>query len=249
MEYLQDNVQKEISFWAEDLNILWNPTYAFELVPTKKMSYNQQMNSISRCVLILSILCFLTTSNIRILIICLIVLISIYVLHRHQSDSRKKQEAMDVIFPDDEDKVIDRSNLANDVNKLLNVDKLVDNTFDKTTSTNLMANVNLTDYTKNPNKRPAPPAHIDSVKNDIVTEAKNMVNRLNPSFPNISDKLFRSLGDELTFEQSLRSYHSNPSTTIPNEQSTFLDYCYGGMISAKEGNKFALANNLIRHQQ
>ena len=250
MEYLTtDNSQKEIPFWADDINILWNPTYAFELVPTKQMSYNQQMNSISRAIVLLSILGFLTTGNIRIPIICVIIMISIYFVFVHQTTNRKKKEAMEVIFNDENSPVLDRSDIADKVNTLLGGEKLVDNTFDKPTASNLMSNVNLTDYTTNVNKRPAPPAHLESVHNDILQEAEQMVNNSNPTFPNISDKLFYSLGDQLTLEQSMRSYVSNPSTTIPNDQATFLDYCYGGMVSAKEGNRFALANNLIRHQQ
>jgi hypothetical protein len=75
-----------------------------------------------------------------------------------------------------------------------------------------------------------------------------MVDELHPEEPQISKKLYQSLDDNLTLEQSLRPFYSNPSTTIPNDQSSFADFCYGSMVSCKEGNAFACARNLARHQ-
>jgi hypothetical protein len=49
------------------------------------------------------------------------------------------------------------------------------------------------------------------------------------------------------FEQSLMPFNSNPNTTIPNDQQAFAEFCYGSMISCKEGNQFACARNLSRH--
>ena len=47
--------------------------------------------------------------------------------------------------------------------------------------------------------------------------------------------------DQYVFEQSLRPFHSTASTTIPNDQQSFSEFCYGGMVSCKEGNAFACA--------
>jgi hypothetical protein len=69
----------------------------------------------------------------------------------------------------------------------------------------------------------------------------------NPGQPDIVDKLFTDLGDKLVFEQSMQQFVSNPSTTIPNDQSAFAEFCYGNMISCKEGNEFACARNLERY--
>ena len=60
-------------------------------------------------------------------------------------------------------------------------------------------------------------------------------------------KLFKDLGDQYIFEQSLRPFNSTSSTTIPNDQGAFADFCYGSMVSCKEGNMFACARNLARH--
>ena len=55
------------------------------------------------------------------------------------------------------------------------------------------------------------------------------------------------MGSNFEFEQSLRPFHSTPSTTIPNDQGAFAEFCYGSMISCKEGNEFACARNHARH--
>jgi hypothetical protein len=70
---------------------------------------------------------------------------------------------------------------------------------------------------------------------------------MNPEQPKISTKLFKSLEDNLAFEQSMRPFYSNPSTTIPNDQNAFAEFCYGSMVSCKEGNQLACTRNLPRH--
>ena len=44
----------------------------------------------------------------------------------------------------------------------------------------------------------------------------------------------------------MRQFYTNPSTTVPNNQEEFATFCYGDMISAKEGNKMALARQSPR---
>ena len=105
----------------------------------------------------------------------------------------------------------------------------------------------MTDYDYNPHKKPAPPSFNVNVNDDILNQAKQNVIDCNPGQPDIADKLFRDLGDQLVFEQSMRPFYSTASTTIPNDQTSFAEFCYGSMISCKEGNKFACARNLSRH--
>ena len=119
--------------------------------------------------------------------------------------------------------------------------------FDTVTSQNPFSNVLLPDLEYNPHKKPAPPAYVADINNTILTNAKQTVKELNPDQPDIADKLFKDLGEQLEFEQSMRNFYSNPSTTIPNDQAAFAEFCYGGMISCKEGNLFACARNLDRH--
>jgi hypothetical protein len=103
------------------------------------------------------------------------------------------------------------------------------------------------DYDYNVNKKPAPPSYTENGSAEILAKAKQMVVNANPGQPNIANKLFTDLGDQIGFEQSMRPFHSTASTTIPNDQGAFADFCYGSMVSCKEGNMFACARNLPRY--
>jgi hypothetical protein len=125
--------------------------------------------------------------------------------------------------------------------------KLEPEVFDSVKSSNPFSNVLLPDYEYNINKKPAPPSYAANINQDILTQAKQTVKELNPDQPDIADKLFKDLGEQLEFEQSMRNFYSTPNTTIPNDQAAFAEFCYGSMISCKEGNLFACARNLDRY--
>ena len=74
-----------------------------------------------------------------------------------------------------------------------------------------------------------------------------MVAEANPGQPDITDKLFNDLASGITFEQSMRQYYTTANTTIPNDQGSFADFCYGSMVSCKEGNEFACSRNNPRY--
>jgi hypothetical protein len=114
-------------------------------------------------------------------------------------------------------------------------------------SNNPFGNTLMTDYVDNPHKKPAPPSFNENINEDILAKAKETVTKLNPGQPDMADKLFHDLGEQLVFEQSMRNFYSNPATTIPNDQTSFAEFCYGSMVSCKEGNQFACARNLARH--
>jgi hypothetical protein len=82
----------------------------------------------------------------------------------------------------------------------------------------------------------------------ILKQTKNMILETNPEQPHITNKLFKGLDDDLAFEQSMRPFYSMPNTTIPNDQTAFAEFCYGSMISCKEGNSFACARNKGNHE-
>ena len=120
-------------------------------------------------------------------------------------------------------------------------------TFDSPSSSNPFSNVLLPDYDYNPEKKPAPPSFNANVNQSILDQAKQLVVEQNPGQPDIANKLFKDLGEQFEFEQSLQPFYSNSATTIPNDQAGFADFCYGCMVSCKEGNLFACARNLDRY--
>ena len=221
-----------IPFWGEDPNILFQ---SVDFFPIDSMGYNQNLNAITRLVIIITFIGFIFTRNFRLIIIGIITLAAIYILFTIQQKNNKAREQK-------------KENFKNPAKELLNQKSVsfVD-TFEEPSSTNPFSNVLITDYEFNPDKKPAPPSFNPNVNDDILNIAKQTVIELNPGQPDIADKLFRDLGEQYTFEQSLRPFYSTASTTIPNDQKAFADFCYGSMISCKEGNPFACARNLSRY--
>ena len=222
-----------IPFWAEDPNALLDPAHITELFPSSQMTYNQKLNAITRCVLFVSVIVFAITRSSRSLLISLITVFSIYLVHNYDVKEKEKERFSDLV----------RDTLAeNGVNAMDATDL-----FQPPEPSNPFSNVLVSDYNVNPNKKPAPPSYAKSVSDDILAQAKELVRQSHPNQPDIADKLFQDLGDQYEFEQSLRPFYSTANTIIPNDQNAFAQYCYGGMISCKEGNQFACARNMSRH--
>lgn len=233
---------KYIPFWGEDPNVLFAPKYLTEFFPTENMTYEQKLNSVTRTVILLSIISVIVYGSIRHLIIGVITVGSIYILQYYHQKEKNKTESKKVV-----DNI--KESFGNPTMDLLTQDgkEIPTDLFSEPEPSNPFGNVLMSDYDYNPHKKPAPAAFNQNVNNKILDNAKKFVSQANPDQPDIADKLFKDLGDQYVFEQSLRPFYSNPSTTIPNDQEAFSEFCYGSMISCKEGNNFACARNLSRY--
>lgn len=234
--------ERKIPFWAEDPNVLLRSDHLSEFFPTEDMSYEQKLNAVSRTVILFSAITLLVSPSIRALVMFAITLSAIYILYYFHEKDRKIRVAKRA-------ENVEGFDVNGPVLDLLQYSRLPmpEDVFDAPDAGNPFGNVLVTDYDYNPQKKPAPPAANSTVAKDILKQAKRFVGEANPDHPGIADKLFNDIGSELMFEQSLRPFNSNPSTTIPNDQAAFADFCYGSMISCKEGNQFACARNLARH--
>jgi hypothetical protein len=237
---------KYIPFWSEDPNVLFQQKYIFEFFPVEIMTYEQKLNAVTRSVIILTILGFIFSKNLRVLLIGLVTIGGIYLMHYYHQKEKTKTESKKLLDNANENMKEGFENPAKEYLKQNNIPS-DPHTFDKPTSQNPFDNVMLTDYDYNPNKKPAPPSFNKNINEQILSSAKQLVQEANPDQPDIADKLFNSLGDNLVFEQSLRQFNSNPSTTIPNDANAFAQFCYGSAISSKEGNPFSLARNLSNY--
>lgn len=227
------NLDTSIPFWSKDPNILFQQPFLFEFFPVENMTYNQKLNAITRAVIVLTVIGFVFDHSFRLLAVCLITILAIFLMHFAHTRSNE-------------------SFIANGGNPITmdNISDIVltnPNIYQQSEPTNPLGNVLLPDYDYNPRKKPAPPIESAVIKNDILTQAKRMVTEANPGQPDITDKLFNDLANEITFEQSMRQYYTTANTTIPNDQGAFADFCYGSMISCKEGNEFACSRDNPRY--
>lgn len=226
-----------IPFWGEDPNIILKQEYILEFYPSENMTYEQKLNAVTRLVIVITILSYYYTKSIRFVFIGAITLVFIYILHGYkQNENGKKNRIVNT------EESFDNANIQ----KIKNiVHKQVQ--FQQPSSDNPLGNVLNTDIEFHPLRKPAPPAFNENINKQILDQAKQFVKNANPDQPDITDKLFKDLGDQYTFEQSMRQFVSNPATTIPNDQGAFSDFCYGTMISCKEDNNDACLRNNARY--
>ena len=233
---VKEEIESIVPFWITNPNIIFNKDQIFEFFPTDDMSFSQKLNAVSRTIIVMTLVSFLYTQSVRILIIGGVSLFFVYMLYLHnmsKKDAVNTKKKQTEGFDDPTSKVYSTTDMMN--------------VFKAPEAGNPLGNVLVSDYLYNPKRKPAPPAYNANVAKDIVEKAKECVRRNNPDQPDITEKLFQDLGDEYVFEQSLRQFTTTPSTTIPNDQEAFMDFCYGGMTSCKEGNAFACAKNTWRY--
>jgi hypothetical protein len=111
--------------------------------------------------------------------------------------------------------------------------ELIKDEYISPTQANPAMNVLLTDIADNPNRKAAAPSYNPIVAEDINAATKEFVtSKFND--PTIDEKLFKDLGDNFVFNQSMRTWYATPNTEVPNDQKKFAEFCYGGMKSNKE---------------
>jgi hypothetical protein len=238
---------KTIPFWSNEPTILLNKNYIGELWPTPKMTYEQKLNAVSRLVILLSILGFIFTMSVKMLIVGVITLVVLFVLYKTQPQKITKDTLKESF-------VNSASNVEDEVDpstqKIINPETLetfLKSQFEENTKTNPMANVLLTDIGDNPNRKSAPPSFNANVYEDITKSTKKMVQKLNPGIKNTNKQLFGDLGEKWNLDQSMRRFYSTANTKVANDQGAFAQFLYGNMPSAKEGDPFALVQDNPRY--
>jgi len=230
--------ENDTHFWGENPNVLLKQSQITEFFPTADMSFSRKLNAITRLLLLVSVLVYFFTHQINVLFVCIIMIGFIYgnwVYQNNISSNRKTDEG----FKNPADKIIQDQLEANP--------KLSTQVFQSPTANNPLGNVLIPEIVDTPNRKPAPPAYNEKVNKDILDKTSAMIQGLNQDFPDITERLFGSIGDQFAHEQSMRQFYTTPSSTIPNDQQAFAEFCYGDMISCKEGNQFACARNLQRY--
>jgi len=99
-------------------------------------------------------------------------------------------------------------------------------------SNNPFNNVLITDYVFNPNKPEFKEEYTPDLESKLNNSIKSAIIEQNPSNGDITN-LFKSDSDNFELEQNSRQFMTNPITTIPNKQDSFLKFCYGTLPSEK----------------
>jgi hypothetical protein len=220
-----------IQFWSTDPTILFNKEYIFELWPTSNMCYEQKLNSISRLIILLTILGYILTMSKRVLAVGALTLLVIFVLYnmRKQKVTKDLMEGFD-IKPSNENKSVFDKTIINPVT----LDAVLRTEFKEGTKKNPFSNVLLTQINDEPDRKAAPPAFNIEVDGDITKNVKRAVQMMNPGIKNTNKQLFGDLYQNFELDNSLRPFNSCPNTRVTNDGLSFGNFLYGNMPSAKE---------------
>lgn len=93
------------------------------------------------------------------------------------------------------------------------------------TEKNPMMNVLLPELGSSPNRPPAE-MYSEETNEKILDSVKSMLH---------DPRLYTGKNNEMELEYSMRNFYTTASTTIPNDQKGFSDFCYGNMTSRKDG--------------
>ena len=199
------------SFWLNDPFVLLHREHIVELWPAPTMATNAKLNAVTRLVVVLSIVGYLFTYTNRFLIIGGLTVAAVVVYYVFSGEKIALRENFESA------PVPDQGNHT------------------VPTTTNPMMNVLLTDYKDRPNRKPA-------LENNEQTTAPINEKVKEKVLSKVGDaRIFRGIDNELGFENSMRQFYTTPNTSIPNDQEGFSSFCYGDMISGKEGNAAALS--------
>ena len=212
--------------WFNDPTILFDKESILQLWPSKEMTFEEKLNSISRLVILMSILGFIITGNWKLIIIgvvTLAIIFTIYKLRKQQLVSSMIKKEGFSVGPSD-------TMITNPVT----LEKVLKSEFHPTTKKNPFGNVLLTDIVDKPNRKAAAPSFNPDVYDDINKMVKKQTQMLNPGIINTNKQLYGDLKDNYDLDNSMMRFYSTANTRVENDQGAYAKYLYGALYSAKE---------------
>lgn len=228
-----------ISFWTNDPTILFNKDYIFELWPTSSMCYEEKLNAISRLIILISLLGYIFTFSIRILIAGFVTLLVIFLFFQMRKQKITRQ-VLEEGFTVEGDKVYDLYNKPNPnynnsriIMNPVTLETAVREEFKEGNKKNPFSNVLLTQIMDDPERKAAPPSFNPYIEEDITKNIKKSVQYLNPGIKNTNKQLFGDLYERFELDNANRPFFSTANTRVTNDQGAFGQFLYGDMPSAK----------------
>ena len=223
-----------IQFWTNDPTVLFNKEYIFELWPTTEMCYEQKMNAITRLIILITILGYVSTMSQRILVIGFLTLAVIFALFK-----MRKQKLTSAMVQEGFSDNISPSVLKQKPKSITNpvtLETVLNDEFNEGNKRNPFSNVLLTQINDDPERKSAPPSFNVDISEDITKNIKKTVQMLNPGIKNTNKQLYGDLWQNFLLDDSNRVFYSTANTRIePGDQGAFAQFLYNDLkYSGKE---------------
>jgi len=198
-------------FWYNDFTVLYNPAYLTRFFPGQGLSYASKLNAVVRCAIYFTALLGLFHGSTKYLYVPFVALgVTYYLWQQQQEKQGGKEEAFN------------GSATNNTLTPSFNNPFMNPNLIVHDPRTFLPKDNKVVRFDVN--------HHIDT-NEDIATKAQ-----VDDKF---NARLYSSIGDVFTNENSQRQFYYVPSRTYPNDQDTFAKWCYGTTKSCKAGDAAA----------
>ena len=233
-----------IPFWSNDPYILFNKDYIFDIWPQAKMTQEERFNAVTRFIILITVLGYILTSSVRLLIVGLITIFVIYLFFNYNTSKCKKKEGFSkggqikVIASNQDGKTGDSNGTSNGStssgsNNGIELNKVLQTNFKPGNRKNPFSNVLLTQINDEPKRLAAPPAFNPDVDTNITNDVKKSVQFMNPDIENTNKQLFGSLWENFRLDNSNRVFYTTANTRVANDQGAYGKFLYGDMPSAK----------------
>jgi hypothetical protein len=218
-------------FWSNEPSILFNKDNVLQLWPTQQMNFESKLNSISRLVILMTILGFIFTRNWNLVIIGLVTLGIIYGIYKLRKNNILNKEgfSLNPAFPNNSSALSPAPVTTNPVT----LESILRSDFHPTTKKNPFGNVLLTDINDNPDRKSAAPSFNPDVYDEINSSVKKQTQMLNPGIINTSKQIYGDLKDNYDLDNSMMQFYSMPNTRVTNDQGAFASWLYSNMPSGK----------------
>jgi len=224
-----------IQFWSNDPTILFNKDSIFELWPTTDMCYEQKLNAITRLIILITILGYISTMSTRILVIGFLTLAVIFVLFKMRKQKLTKEMMKEGFFVEENNLPGVFKQKSKTIINPVTLDSVLNDEFKEGNKKNPFSNVLLTQINDDPERKSAPPAFNVDVDEDITKNIKKSVQMMNPGIKNTNKQLYGDLWQQFELDNSNRVFYSTANTRVANDQGAYAQFLYNDLkYSAKE---------------
>ena len=195
-----------MTFWIYNPSILFNSNYITQIWPYSNLERDEKLNAMTRFIILITLLGYMCMNRFLIVILGLILIGLIIIFYQSQKEGFEPFYKLQPYFSVNEEKKID--------------------------NTNPFSNVLMTDYKYNVNKEESNEEYTPSLEEKINDSTKQSIIEQNIDNTDFQ-QAFKDDNSNIIFEQSMRTFYTTASTTIPNKQDSFLEFCYGKLTSEK----------------
>jgi hypothetical protein len=211
-------------FWINQPTILFDKKYIADVFPLKNMTLEEKFNSITKIVLILTILGFIFSQNIQLVFIGILTVAIVSAIYY-----RRKKKYI-------EEHTTENFSNKNNEEPVMKLKELLNDGYYKTNKKNPFGNVLLTEISSNPERPFAPPAFNPEVYDEINNSVKKQTQMLNPTIDGTNKQIYGDLYENYNLDNSMMRFYSTANTRVANDQGAYAQWLYGNMPSAKEDN-------------